>query len=129
MSTPSPRKDKDIQQFIGTLLRLGVVISCLVAIAGGIIYLYLHGAGKPEYHIFKGAAQPMRSLNGIIQSASQDHGRGIIQLGVVILIATPILRVFFSGLAFMLEKDYLYTFISLLVLAIILFSMFEKLGG
>nr|MBN2278700.1 DUF1634 domain-containing protein [candidate division Zixibacteria bacterium] len=51
-------------------------------------------------------------------------GNGIIQLGLLFLIATPIARVFFSVFAFFRKRDYLYTLITLIVLIILLFSLF-----
>jgi len=56
-------------------------------------------------------------------------GVDIIQLGVVLLIATPIARILFSVFAFTVEKDYLYIVITLIVLGVILFSMLGGLGG
>ncbi len=53
----------------------------------------------------------------------------IIQLGVVVLLATPITRIAFSVLAFAMEKDRLYVVITLIVLGVITFSIFSGLGG
>nr|NKQ94879.1 DUF1634 domain-containing protein [Escherichia coli] len=56
-------------------------------------------------------------------------GASIIQLAVVLLIATPILRIAFSVLAFAIEKDKLYVIITLIVFSIIIFGMYSGLGG
>lgn len=52
------------------------------------------------------------------------HGKAIIQLGLLLLVATPIARVVFSAFAFFAEGDYLYVGITLLVLAVLMFSLF-----
>lgn len=39
-------------------------------------------------------------------------GAAIIQLGVIVLIATPVIRVAFSAISFLIERDYLYVFIT-----------------
>lgn len=51
------------------------------------------------------------------------------QLGVLLLIATPVARVLFSFFAFLMEKDYLYVFITFIVLAILVFSMVAGIGA
>ncbi|SHG59530.1 DUF1634 domain-containing protein [Pedobacter caeni] len=119
--------DRDIQQLIGQVLRYGVLISGAVAIIGGIWYLFQHGSAIPHYTTFNGEPAGYTSLNGILKGLGQGSATEIIQLGVVILIATPILRIVFSLLAFILEKDKLYVLITLIVLSIILFSMFGGL--
>ena len=49
--------------------------------------------------------------------------RGIIQFGLVLLIATPVARVAFSVAAFALQRDNTYVAITLIVLAVLLFSL------
>lgn len=121
--------DKDIASLIGRLLRTGVVTASAIAFLGGIIYLYRHGAARPNYTEFTGAPMNLRHIPGIIQGVLSVRGSAIIQLGVVVLLATPILRVFFSAVAFALEKDYLYVVITLIVSGIIIFGMIGGLGG
>ena len=116
--------DRDIQQFIGKQLRWGVIISCSIALLGGLYYLFAHGAEQtPNYSRFSGEPSSYTSLKGIMEGVFALHARNIIQLGVVVLLATPILRVFFSLLAFIKEKDRMYIIITTIVLAIIIFSM------
>jgi uncharacterized membrane protein len=119
--------DYDMQQLIGRVLRYGVLVSGIVAIIGGIWYLYQHGSGTPHYTVFNGEPAGYTSLTGILKGLGEGSAKEIIQLGVVILIATPILRIGFSLLAFILEKDKLYVLITVIVLSIILFSMFGGL--
>jgi uncharacterized membrane protein len=119
-------QDKDMQVIIGNLLRGGVLLSTAIVIIGGIIYLYRHGGQYPEYKTFHSQPIEFRTITGIFHSVWEGRGRGIIQLGILVLIATPIFRVAFSVVGYLVEKDYLYVAITLLVLCIILFSM---LGG
>ena len=122
-------KDKDIQLFIGSLLRFGVLLSMAVVIAGGIIYLYRHNHVVMDYSVFKGEPTFLINLKAMFEGVITLKGRAIIQLGILLLIATPISRVLFSALGFFIEKDYLYVTITLLVLAIIMVSMFGGFGG
>jgi uncharacterized membrane protein len=121
--------DKDVEILLGTLLRYGVVLSSIVVSIGGIIYLVRHGHEMPEYRAFTGPNARWDNLPAIIRGVWEGHGKEIIQLGVVMLIATPIARILFSVLAFSIEKDYLYVGITLLVLGVIGFSMLGGLGG
>ncbi len=50
-------------------------------------------------------------------------GRAIIDIGLLLLIATPVMRVVFSMVAFALEKDRLYVALTLIVLVILLLSL------
>ncbi|WP_222538473.1 DUF1634 domain-containing protein [Pedobacter polysacchareus] len=119
--------DYDMEQLIGQVLRYGVLTSGIIAIIGGIWYLIQSGSGIPNYTSFSGEPAGYTSLTGIIKGLAAGSAKEIIQLGVVILIATPILRIVFSLFSFILEKDRLYIVITLIVLLIIIFSMFGGL--
>jgi len=120
--------DYDIEQLIGQVLRYGVLISGTVAIIGGIWYLFQKGSGIADYRTFNGEPASFTSLTGILKGLGSGSATEIIQFGVVILIATPIIRIVFSLISFMLEKDRLYIVVTLIVLLIILFSMFGGLA-
>lgn len=122
-------KDKDMQAVIGWVLRAGVFISMLVVVIGGVLYLYRHGQSTADYHDFKGIPEFVHSPMGIINGILTFRGRAIIQAGIVLLIATPVLRVVFSAIGFVIEKDYLYTGISAVVLLIIIISAFSGHAG
>ncbi|TDX00781.1 DUF1634 domain-containing protein [Dinghuibacter silviterrae] len=121
--------DKDMQLIIGNLLRGGVLLSTGIVIIGGIVYLARHGQELPEYGTFHGQPREFRTIPGIARGVWDGKGRAVIQMGILVLIATPVFRVAFSIIGYLLEKDYLYTAITLLVLAIILFSMLGGLGA
>ncbi|MCQ6958185.1 DUF1634 domain-containing protein [Mucilaginibacter aquariorum] len=122
-------KDKDMQAIIGWVLRAGVFVSMLVVFIGGVIYLYRHGQTITNYHEFKGVPDFVHSPAGIINGILTLRGRAIIQAGIVLLIATPIVRVVFSAVGFIIEKDYLYTGITFIVLLIIVISAFSGHAG
>ena len=121
--------EQDVELFIGKLLRYGVLLSCAITLFGGVIYLYQHHGSVPDYSAipsgqsFPGVADYLRELNTILPRALTLDGAAIIQLGVIVLIATPVLRVAFSSIAFLIEKDYMYVVITLIVLVIILSNM------
>ncbi|CAN5325498.1 DUF1634 domain-containing protein [soil metagenome] len=122
-------KDKDMQAVIGWVLRAGVIASMSVVMLGGVIFLYRHGQAIPDYRVFKGVPDFVAHINSLFEGAFALRGQAIIQLGIVLLIATPIMRVIFSAIGFVLEKDYLYLGISMLVLLIIFISMLSGHAG
>lgn len=118
-----------IHTLIGIILRAGVILSSIIALFGGVIYLLRHGKEFPAYTVFHDESVTYGSFTKIIKGSLAFRGREIIQLGLMVLIATPVARVFFSALGFLLEKDWLYVGISMLVLGIIAFSMLSHLAG
>ena len=122
-------KDTDMQVIIGWILRAGVVISMTVVFIGGAIFLYRHGHSVPDYHEFKKVPYFIHNTSGIIEGVTNLKGQAIIQFGILLLIATPVARVAFSAIGFIIEKDHLYTVITLIVLLIILVSMLTGHAG
>lgn len=118
--------DERIDQILGNLLRAGVIIASSVVLLGALFYLARHGTQIHDYRVFRGEPPDLRGLRGIFQDAMALSGRGIIQLGIVLLLATPVARVLFSVFAFARQRDYTYVVVTMLVLAILLYSM---LGG
>ena len=108
---------------ISTLLRSGVIVAALVVLAGGIFYLIRYGATLPDYGIFHGEPVYLRTVSGIVHDALSFHPSGIIQLGLLLLMATPVARVAFSVLAFALQRDRTYVIVTLIVLVILLYSL------
>jgi uncharacterized membrane protein len=115
--------DQQVEVIVANLLRAGVLLAASVVSLGGIIFLVRHGGEIPHHSTFVGVPEEFRTLSGICRRALTLHGRNIIQLGLLILIATPVARVAFSVVAFALARDRLYTAITLIVLAVLIFSL------
>jgi uncharacterized membrane protein len=115
--------DQRVETIVANLLRAGVWLASGVVALGGIIFLVRHGRAMPQYARFVGEPFELRTVSGIIRGSATFHGRNIIQLGLLLLIATPVARVAFSVIAFALEHDRLYVVITLIVLAVLLFSL------
>lgn len=115
--------DKKIENILGNLLRAGVGLSAAIVFCGAVIYLSRHGHATASYRVFEGEPSDLHSLHGIVREAMALNGRGIIQLGLLFLIATPVARVIFSIWGFAEERDHMYVFFTVIVLAILLFSL------
>jgi uncharacterized membrane protein len=126
MSEPlagNAHEDFALEQRLGTLLRGGVILSAAVTLIGGIMYLVAHGSDLTSYHTFNGEPTELRTVGGVIAGVVRGNSVSIIQLGVLLLIATPIARVFISVIGFARERDWMYVACSLLVLALLTFSL------
>jgi len=117
--------DYDIESVMGKLLITGVIISGTLILAGGIFYIIQEGLSIPHFKTFRGVPSNLRSVKQICTGFVHLESLSIIQMGLLLLIATPIARVIFSVIGFLFEKDYLYVLISLIVLAIIAYSIFS----
>ena len=118
--------DEKTENVIGNLLRAGVLLSAVVVMAGGLLYLYHSGRQRHDYHTFRGQPDSLRSISGVVHQAAALDSSGIMQLGLLLLILTPIARVVFSAVAFALEGDSTYVVVTLMVLAVLVYSL---LGG
>jgi uncharacterized membrane protein len=115
--------DERVDTVIGRLLQVGVLLSSLVVLAGGILYLVRYGGAHPAYAHFRGEPAGLHSIRGITSSALALESRGIIQFGLLLLVATPVARVAFSVIAFILERDWTYVLVTFIVLAVLSYSL------
>ncbi len=123
------RADQRMDEIMGTLLRAGVVLAAAMVFAGGVVYLTRHPVPVTDYRVFQGEPVALRTRSGIFREAIAFHGRGLIQLGLLVLIATPVARVAFSVFAFLYQKDWTYVLVTLLVLGLLLYSLFGGHAG
>jgi uncharacterized membrane protein len=121
---PEAWDDFRIEIIVGYLLRTGVIVAASVVLIGGVVYLSRHGREVPNYTAFHGEPESLKSPVEIFQGVMRLSGSAIIQLGLLLLIATPVARVLFSAGAFAVERDGMYVVITLIVLAILLLSLF-----
>jgi uncharacterized membrane protein len=118
--------DERVDLVIGNLLRFGVLASALVVLADGLLLLVREGRRPaPDLHEFLPERPELRSPIGVLRESTGLHSRAVIMLGLLLLIATPVARVLFSVVAFARQRDYLYVAFTLLVLAVLLYSLFS----
>ncbi len=112
--------DIDLNQSVGNLLRLGVMVSVVISLLG-FAKLFSEGFEMPtdysrlevpDHEIWSAFFSALMRLEGI----------AIIQLGILMLIFTPLLRIIFAMVGYFREKDYTYVVISLLVILIMVIS-------
>lgn len=115
--------DRQLEQFISNLLKYGVLLASAIVLVGGILYLIRHGAEPADYRFFQGEPSVFRSPKGVVTAVLSGSSSGIIQLGLLILVATPIARVAISFLAFLRQRDMVYVLVTLCVLAALIYSI------
>jgi len=118
--------DRSIERIVSLILRSGVLVSGTVVLLGGLFFLARHGHERVDYHTFQAQPASDRFVHEIVAGAVALRARSIIQVGVLLLLATPIARVAFSIVGFALEGDKLYVILTSIVLAILLYSL---IGG
>jgi uncharacterized membrane protein len=115
--------DERVEQMLGNLLRFGVLLAAAVVLVGGVVYLARHGGEPVNLSTFHGEPEDYRRPSAIVRGAEHLQGRNLIQLGLLLLIATPVARVVFSVFAFARQRDWLYVAVTLFVLSVLLVSL------
>jgi uncharacterized membrane protein len=120
---PSSWGDERVELALANVLRAGVMLAASLVLIGGVIYLSRHGDGRPDYGRFVAEPGTLNHPIRVLRAALAGESLGIIQLGVLVLIVTPVLRVAFSLVAFVRERDRTYVALTALVLGILLLSL------
>jgi uncharacterized membrane protein len=115
--------DHEVEQLIGRLLQLGVLLSAAVVLIGGAMFLIQHGGSAVGYREFSTTPTPLWSVGGIVRGALALDSASIVQLGLVLLIATPVMRVALTLVAFAMQKDRLYVLLTAVVLALLVYGL------
>lgn len=133
MAAPAPPRknvwtEGQVERLLGGVLRAGVLAAACVVALGAAFYLAHHAGEPPRYHLFAGEPSDLTRVPATLRLAASWSGRGIIQVGLLLLIATPPARVLFAAAAFARERDWLYVGVSLVVLAILGVSITGSVG-
>jgi uncharacterized membrane protein len=111
---------------MGRMLQIGVTVAAMVVLLGGVLYLKQFTGPMPDYRRFHGAPGEYGTVHGILAGVSNFDSQCLIELGILLLIATPICRVIFGAVGFSLLRDRLYAAVSVIVLIILLLSFFMR---
>ncbi|SDI71713.1 DUF1634 domain-containing protein [Chryseobacterium taeanense] len=116
--------DIDLNRSVGNLLRLGVILSVITSLIG-FIKLFTEGFKMPKKYTSLNMGSSSEKIWGQFwDSLCKGEGMAIIQLGILLLIFTPLMRIIFALIGYSKEKDYVYVVISSIVLAIMAVSFF-----
>ena len=115
--------DQQMETMMGRLLQIGVLLASAVVLVGGILYVRAHAGSGVDYRTFAGEPADLRSVTGLFRLLMAGDPAAVIQVGAILLIATPVARVVFAVVGFALERDRFYVAVSLTVLAVLLASL------
>lgn len=110
--------DRAVETAMGLVLRVGVAIAAALVAAGGIAYLIGSAGSTAHYHTF-GVAQTYITPAAIVHGALALEPTGIIALGLIVLVLTPVARMVFALYAFGLHRDRLYVMLTVIVLIVL----------
>jgi len=111
--------DTAIHRRMTAALRLLTAVAGMVILAGGILLLVRHGNAVTGFHTFTGEPTSLRLVSQIVVGALQGHALPLVQFGILLLIATPVIRVLFVGIGYVVERDWLYVAVAVIVLAVL----------
>ncbi len=132
-----------MEEIISDVLRYGVLLSFAVVLAGTLLLfargdagyagLRVRGSGAvtraTQYHASTDAARWPTTPGAVVSGVRDGRPYAVIALGLLILIATPVLRVAASVFTFLWEQDRLYAAITAYVLAVLIVSFVIGKGG
>lgn len=116
----------NIEKILSYILRVGLFLAILVAVVGAVLLIYQNGSHAYNFSAFQGEPKELTDIHLLVKEAIHFNlsPLALIQLGLLILIATPVCRVLVGFLLFLSQKDYLYTALSAIVLSILLYGLF-----
>jgi uncharacterized membrane protein len=117
--------DRRLEALMGRLLQTGVLLASTTVLVGGILFLIARGDQPANYRAFSAESATLRHPSELLRLLATGDPTAIIQLGILLLIATPVARVLFGVIGFAIERDRLYTAVSLAVLTILIISLFR----
>jgi len=123
MTAATGHQDARIELLVGRLLQAGVSLAAAVVSLGAIVYLVKHGSEQIDYKMFHAQPLELRTLTGVMREAAAFDGGAIIQLGMLLLIATPILRVASAAYGFARQGNRRYVAITSAVLGILSYGL------
>lgn len=118
--------DRRMDTQMGALLRAGVILACIIMFAGGVFYLLRHGGEHESWKTFRGEPAPLTRIAGIWRAMWAGEAHALIQFSVLVLIATPVMRVAFAVYGFARQKRWLFVAVSLTVLALLVAGLSER---
>jgi uncharacterized membrane protein len=121
----SPRwTDQQVDLAIGRLLQAGVAIAAVVVLIGTIVLFVSQGHLPASFSEFRGEPRTLTSAHRALWAALHGDRAAVVQVGLVLLILTPVARVAFTLVAFWLQRDRLYVLLSGIVLLVIVYGLF-----
>ena len=119
--------DMQMDAAIANVLRFGISLAATLMVLGGWFYLKHPTMQPSDYAHFHGSSVDLHNLGKVLTGSRLADSTSVLELGIVLLIATPIARVVLCVVDFARQRDKLYVAVSLGVLLVLCYSLFR--GG
>ena len=114
-----------IEAWISYALRIGVLLAAAIILVGLLVYLFRGPTGTDprSFSALLHEHASSVSLSGIFRGVADGSGTAIIELGVLVLILTPTVRVGMTLFLFTAEREVIFLVIVSIVFAILLIGL------
>jgi len=123
-SVRPPVEDR-MQRVISLALLFGVLASAALVVLGGSLYVTRHALGTTNYEAFRGTPSELHTLSGVLAAVFRFSGKGMIQLGLMLLVGVQVVRVFLTGILFALERDRIFVGITGIVFLLLMYGIIK----
>jgi len=122
----SEARNMALERVLSRLLTISTSAAGLVMLLGLVMVLWKDRAAPPPTGAFVGVAEGLADVPGVLSRAARLDAAGVLQLGVLLLVLTPVARVVATLIMFAARRDRLYVVVTLIVLAVLVWGV---LGG
>jgi uncharacterized membrane protein len=106
--------------WISHVLRFGVILAAAIILLGVVVFFVMRpSSGPTSVHQLLHSGEVSVSPHGIFRGVAKGDATSLIQLGVLALILTPVMRVVMSIVLFSAERDGVFVLITSIVLAVL----------
>ena len=117
------QKIKSMETMMGLILTIGMFLSAVLVFLGGVIFLFQHGSENIHSHFIMSESY-QTNTHHILESVLAFSPIGMIELGLLTLVATQIIRVALLVLFYGITRDYWFSFFSLFIMTVLVYSFF-----
>ena len=135
LDTPSDtaRRTRQMESLVRRVLQAGLLASMVLVLVGMLLFGAVHPSRLTSPESLPALVDPGAKFShtlGDVASATSDlSAEGIIAAGLLVLIATPVLRVALSVVGFAFQRDWVYVGLTVLVLLVLLGSFLVGKAG
>jgi uncharacterized membrane protein len=112
-----------LEDRLAAVMLWGVLVAAAIMLIGGVIHLAGSADAPVQDHVFRGEPRDLRDPVAMVKAAWQGNDAAFIQVGVLLLLLNPLLRVLLSLGSYAAVRNWKYVVISLVLVAVLLYSL------